>query len=130
MVVNRVQNGTGSRLLLAAAGCDQLRREPARLAISARDRKAALTAAAFGNKSAISGSRTTTFELVWSRSTNFPRTSAPKSERLYSERRSSAASFLAFFIELPLCPRRERGGDDSNGVFMLRVRDHEEATRG
>jgi hypothetical protein len=88
-----------------AGECDQLRREPARLAISARDRNAALTAAAFGNRSASSGSRTTTFELVWSRSMYFPRTNGPKSERLYSARSSSAASFLGLPHELPLCPR-------------------------
>jgi len=60
----------------------------------------------------------------------FPRTNAPKSERLYSERSSSAAGFLTFLIKLPLCPRCVASGDDSNGVVMLSVCDHEEATRG
>lgn len=64
--------------------------------------------------------------LVRSRSTYFPRTNAPKSERLYSERSSSAASDLAFLIELPLCPRCVASGDDSNDVVMLDVRDHEQ----
>jgi CO dehydrogenase/acetyl-CoA synthase delta subunit len=59
------------------------RLEPARFAISASDFKAALTDAAFGNNSATSGSRTTTFELATSRLTYFPRTSAPKLELLY-----------------------------------------------
>src|SRR5215813_12267879 len=61
---------------------------PARWAISASDRSAALTDAAFGNRSDISGSSTTTFDLARSRLTYFPRTNAPKSERLYSARSS------------------------------------------
>src|SRR5208283_3478462 len=82
----------------AAIHCGRIRREPARLAISARDRSDALTAAAFGNRSTTSGSITTTFELSWSRRTYFPRTSVPKSERLYSERDSPGAGLLGFFI--------------------------------
>jgi len=81
---------------------DRLRSEPARLAISARDRNAAFTAAAFGNNSATSGSRMTTFELACSRATCFPRTNVPKSERRYSGRTSSVVNFLAFFTQLPL----------------------------
>ena len=59
-----------------------------------------------------------------------PRTNAPKSERLYSERSPFAAGFLAFPTELPLCPRCVARGDEWNGVVMLSVVDHEEATRG
>jgi hypothetical protein len=38
----------------------------------------------------------------------FPRTKGSKSERLYSERSSPAATVLTFLIELPFCPRRGR----------------------
>jgi hypothetical protein len=68
---------------------------------------------------------TTTFELVRSRSMYFPRTNRPKSERLYSGRSSSAATVLAFLIELPLCSRRKTSGDDPNYVVMVYVRDYE-----
>ena len=80
---------------------DQVVREAARLAISAKDRNAALTAAEFGNRPATSGAMTT-FELARSRSMYFPRTNVPKSERLYSGRSSSLAIVLAFLIEFPL----------------------------
>ncbi len=70
------------------------------LAISARDRNAALTAAAFGNTSTISGSSTTTFELACSRAAYLPRTSSPNSDRLYSGRSASSTALLAFFIDV------------------------------
>lgn len=68
------------------------------MAISTNERKAALTAAAFGNRLATSGSRTTTLELLRRRAVYFPRTSAGKSERRYSGRTSPAATRLGFFI--------------------------------
>jgi len=114
---------------LAATQRDRVRRDPARLAISAKDRNAALTAAAFGNRSATSGAMTTTLELVRSRSVYFPRTNAPKSERLYSERSSSAAAVLAFLIELAFRSRRKTSSDDPNYVVILDVRNHEQAPR-
>ena len=86
-----------------------------------------MTAAPFGNRSATSGSRTTTFELVWSLSMYLPRTKAPKSERLYSERSSSEARFLAFLIQPPFCPRSMARSDDSNSVVMLHVCDNKQA---
>lgn len=92
---------------------------PVRLAISANDRKAALTACPFGKKSASSGSITTTFELFLSRLMYFPRTNDGKSERLYSARSSSGASFLAFFINLSLCPSCLARRDDSNSLSIL-----------
>jgi hypothetical protein len=111
---------------LAATQRDRPRREPARLAISAKDRNAALTAAAFGNSSATSGAMTTTLEPARSFSVYFPRTNAPKSERLYSERSSSAAAVLAFLIELPFRSRRKTRGNDPNYVVILDVRDHQQ----
>src|ERR1035438_10273334 len=98
--------------------------------MSARERNAALTAAAFGNRSATSGSMTTTFELARSRSTYFPRTNVPKPERLYSERSSSAASVLAFLIQPSLRPRCGASGDDSNGLVMHGVGHHKQPPRG
>jgi hypothetical protein len=121
---NRSHNGGGSPL--AATQRDRPRREPARLAISAKDRNAALTAAAFGNSSATSGAMTTTLELARSCSVYFPRTNAPKSERLYSERSSSAATVLAFLIELAFRSRRKRRGDDPNYVVIWDVCDHQQ----
>src|ERR1700723_1902611 len=76
------------RSSLAATQRDRVCWDPARLTISAKERNAALTAAAFANRSAAFGAMTTTLELVRSRSVYFPRTNAPKSERLYSERSS------------------------------------------
>ena len=104
---------------LAATQRDRPRREPARLAISAKDRNAALTAAAFGNSSATSGAMTTTLELARSCSAYFPRTNAPKSERLYSVRSSFATTVLAFLVEPPFCSRRETRGDDPNYLVIL-----------
>jgi hypothetical protein len=49
------------------------------------------------------------------------RSNVPKSERLYSDRGSSAASLLTFFIQLPLCPRC---------LAPLHVRAHERAPGG
>ena len=60
----------------------------------------------------------------------FPRTNGPKSERLYSERSSSAASVLALFIDPPLCPPRGTGGDDLYGPVMHGVGHHEQLSRG
>src|SRR5580692_3907262 len=120
--LSRSHNCDGSPL--AATRRDRPRREPARLAISTKDRNAALTAAAFGNSSATSGSMTTTLELARSCSVYFPRTNVPKSERLYSERSSSAATVLAFLIELPFCSRRRTRADDPNYVVILDVCDH------
>jgi hypothetical protein len=100
------------------------------LATSASDSKAEFTDAEFGKRSETLGSRTTTFELFCSRSMYFPRTNTPKSERLYSERRSSAASLLAFFIELPFSPRRFAATDDSDGIASLGMRNDEESPGG
>jgi len=104
------------RSSLSATQCDRPRREPARLAISTKDRTAA-----FGNTSATSGAIATTFELVRSRSMYCPRTNRPKSERLYSERSSSATTFLAFLIERPLSPRRKASGNHPNCVVAMYV---------
>jgi len=41
-----------------------------------------------------------------------PRTKGPKSERLYSERSSSAATVLTFFTEFPFCLRHRANADD------------------
>jgi hypothetical protein len=101
-----------------------------RLAISARDRSAALTAAAFGNTSATSGSRTTTFELACSRATYLPRTKVPKSDRLYSGRSASPATPLGFFIDLPLRPGCLASGDDSNCLILFRVSHRQKAPGG
>jgi hypothetical protein len=46
----------------------------------------------------------------------FPRTNVGKSERLYWDRSPSATSFLDFFIELPLCPRRTVPGATGPGA--------------
>ena len=81
------------------------------MAICASDRNAALTAAALGNKSVSSGAITTTLELVRSFSRYFRRTKGPKSERLYSERSSSAATVLSFLTGFPFCPRRRTSAD-------------------
>jgi hypothetical protein len=103
--------------------------EPERLAISASARNAVFTEAALGNRSAISGSSKTTFELSSSRRAYFPRTNAPKSDRLYSDR-SSPGFFLVLFIQHSLFPSRFPSADDSNGAVPLSVRDNQEPSAG
>jgi hypothetical protein len=91
--------------------------EPERLAISASARSAVFTEAALGNRSAISGSSTITFELSRSRSAYFPRTNAPKSDLLYSD--LSSPEFLVLFIKCSLFPCRLPSAYDSNGAVPL-----------
>lgn len=64
-----------------------------------KPRKALFTASEFGKALATSGSRITIFDDSVSRFVYFPRTSSPKSERLYSGRPQSLASDLTFFID-------------------------------
>lgn len=59
----------------------------------------------------------------------FPRTNVPKSERLYSERSSSAAAVLAFLMELPFRSRCRTRGDDPNLRRHLGGCDHEHSSR-
>src|SRR5439155_24360756 len=74
-------------------------------------RRAVFTARSFGKAFATSGSRTTTLVVSPIRRAYLPRTSLPKSERLYSRRSSSIGLRLAFFIDRPLpagCLARRR----------------------
>jgi len=111
---------------LRCIACDHrdLRRAGAvRRAISASARSASLTEAALGKTSVTSGSRTTTFELSWSRLAYFPRTKpAGKSDALYSGRSSSSATcFLIFFIELSFTARHLASTDDPKRIHALCV---------
>jgi hypothetical protein len=102
--INEVENARRRYEQRKCGQCDPPRREPARLAISASDRNAALTAAELGNSSATSGSMTTTLERTCNRSMYFPRTSVSKSERLYCVRGFSTAGFLSFLTIAQIRP--------------------------
>ena len=69
-----------------------------RLRLRSKDRKAWFTARSLGNARATCGSRTTIFDEAATFAAYFPRTSSPKSERLYSARSSSFDFRLTFFI--------------------------------
>src|SRR4030095_961299 len=61
-------------------------------------RSALFTASLVGNAFATSGSSRTIIDDLLKRFAYFPRTSSPRSERLYSARPQSFSSDLAFFI--------------------------------
>ena len=89
-----------------------------------------LTAAELGEIAATSASRITTLELALTRLWYFPRSSFPKSDRLYSARSSSDAD-LAFFIDAPFVLCCDTCVDDSDGVTALGVRHNQKpALRG
>ena len=87
-------------------------------------RKASLTAAAFGNAVAMSGSSTTTLLLCIYRWKYFPRMPLAKS---HSGRISSVFALgLRFIVQsLSLCPAPR--ADHSNVVIVLGMRDNEQA---
>jgi len=93
-------------------------------------RNAALTASAFGNTSATSGSRTTTFEFACSRATYVPRTSARNSDRLYFRPKRILSDSLSLLHRSPSPPALPRGRDDSNRAVLFRVGHHQKAPRG
>ena len=86
-----------------------------------KPRSASLTASSFGNAFAISGSSTITFVDSRMRAAYLPRTSLPKSDRLYSGRDQSLSSDLAFFIDFSLLLCRTSSADYANGLTTLRV---------
>src|SRR2546425_5251491 len=65
-------------------------------------RSALFTARSLGNACATCGSSTTTLVASATFRAYLPRTSVPKSERLYSGRSSSVGLRSAFFIDIPL----------------------------
>jgi hypothetical protein len=86
------------------------------------DRSAELTAASFGNASATSGLRTTTFEASRRRLAYFPRTRGPgKSERRYSARKSFVSVGLIFFIHSLFSLARQASAYDPNRITLFRV---------
>lgn len=89
-------------------------------ALPSRDRQGADWRRGAWLSSAAPGSRTITFEVACNRAAYLPRTSAPKSDSLYSGRRVPAPTLLAFLIDLPLRARCLAGGDDSNRVVLVR----------
>src|SRR3989338_7866449 len=93
-------------------------------------RSALLTARSFGNALATFGSRTTTFVASRTRCAYLPRTSVPKSERLYSGRRSSVARRLALFIDLPLAWCCGSCADDPDCIVAVGVSDSQKAAAG
>ena len=97
-------------------------------ATSRSPRNASFTALSLGNASATSGSNTTTLVSVAARTAYFPRSSGPKSERLYSGRSSSTGFVLVFFIDFPLPSRRQTSTDYANEVAFPGVGHHQEAT--
>ncbi len=84
-----------------------------------RERRALFTATELRNALATSGSRTTTFVSVATRSAYFPRTSLPKSERLYSGLSSSTALRLPFFINPPFLSCYHTSADNANFLTFL-----------
>jgi hypothetical protein len=98
--------------------------------ISARDNKAEFTEAGVGNNSATLESSTTTFDFSFNRLTYLPRTITPKSDLLYSGRKSSAPDFLAFFIDILLSPRRLAATDEADSIASLNIGDNQEPPRG
>ena len=86
------------------------------------DKSAELTAASFGNASATSGLRTTTFEASRRRFAYFPLTKGPqKSERRYSARKSSGSIGLVFFIHSLFSLARQASAYDPNRIAPFRV---------
>lgn len=96
-----------------------------RLAITASARSAVFTDAALGKKSATSGSIMTILDLFCRRRAYFPRTNAPKSALLYSDR-NSPGFLLVLFIKCSLFPRCLPSTDDSNGAFPFSMGDNQE----
>ncbi len=58
----------------------------------------------------------------------FPRTSSPRSDRVYSARSSSLALRLAFFIDLPLAFCRKTRTDEPDRIPPLGVGYNQQAT--
>lgn len=86
------------------------------------DKSAELTADSFGNASATSGLRTTTFEASRRRFAYFPRTKGPgKSERRYSARKPFLSVGLTFFIDSSFPLARQASAYDPNGLTLVRV---------
>lgn len=91
-------------------------------ASSSWPRSAALTAASFGNALDTAGSMTTTLDSFAMRRAYFPRTTGPKSLRVYSDRSQSFASDLTFVIDVPFRARCSSRADDANGISTLGMR--------
>jgi len=91
------------------------------------DSSAELTAASFGNASATSGLRTTTFDASRRRFAYFPLTSGwEKSERWYSARKSSFSVGLAFFINPVFSLARQASANDTDNISLLRMSNYQE----
>src|SRR2546421_9058794 len=90
-------------------------------------RSAVFTASSFGKAFATWGSSTTTLVDSRMRLPYLPRTSSPRSDRLYSALPQSFSSeSLAFFINLSLLSRRLSSGDDSNRFTSFGVRNSQQ----
>ena len=86
------------------------------------DSNAELTADSFGNASATSGLRTTTFEASRRRFAYFPLSKGrEKSERRYSARKSLFSVGLVFFIYSVFSLARQASANDTNRIALLRV---------